>query len=127
MKVRLLIFLAAAVGFLILSVPMFAHHGSAAYDLTTTVTLQGTVTEFQFINPHVLLDFDVKDDKGNIEKWTAEAGSPNLLARRGWSKNSFRPVDRITISGHPAKSSAHALWIQKIVLSNGQELTGHPD
>jgi len=76
MKVRLLIFLAAAVGFLILSVPMFAHHGSAAYDLTTTVTLQGTVTEFQFINPHVLLDFDVKDDKGNIEKWTAEAGSP---------------------------------------------------
>jgi hypothetical protein len=127
MKVRLLIFLVAAVGFLILPVPMFAHHGTAGSDMTKTITLRGTVTQFEFINPHALLYFDVKDDKGNIEKWSSEAAPLSLLARRGWSRNSLMPGDQITISGHPAKGGAHALWIQKIVLSNGQELIGHPE
>ena len=69
MRSKLLTDLAVAVGFLMLAGPMFAHHSSSIYDREHPVTLKGTVTVLELINPHSLIRFEVKDDKGNIEKW----------------------------------------------------------
>src|ERR1700730_3466914 len=87
-------------GILLVSTPLLAHHGEANYDTTTVVSVKGTVTEFQFINPHVQIFLDVKNDKGDIEKWTCEARSPAMLVRNGdWDKNTLKPGDTITAIG----------------------------
>jgi hypothetical protein len=111
-----------AVVFLIVSSPVFAHHGGSAYDHTTVITVRGTVVDFQFVNPHVQIYFDAKDDKGNVIKWQAESNSPNTLTRMGWSKNILKPGAQITVSGYRAKNGSPLMHVVKIVLSNGTEL-----
>src|SRR5216683_4925237 len=81
MKGRLFFPLVVMVGFLAVAVPVFAHHGRATYDETKLATIMGTVSSFQFSNPHAQLFLDVKDDKGKIEKWIGEGTSPNMLVR----------------------------------------------
>jgi DNA/RNA endonuclease YhcR with UshA esterase domain len=109
-------------GLLAASGSVFAHHGTANYDMTKALTVKGTVTDFQFINPHTLILFDVKNDKGEVEHWQAEATSPNHLVRAGWTKNTVKPGDQISISGFRAKNGANVLRFQKMVLANGQEI-----
>jgi len=106
----------------ILSGPAFAHHGSAAYDMSKTVTVTGTVTDFQFVNPHVLITMDVKDPSGKVEKWEGELTSPNHLARAGWTKSTLKPGDQVTFIGGPAKSGSPTMWIRKI-MKDGQEVS----
>jgi hypothetical protein len=79
--------------------PVSAHHGTAEYDNTKTISLQGTVTALQYLNPHALILFTVKDDKGQTTEWTAELQSPNLLSRRGWSRSTLKPGDQIIVTG----------------------------
>jgi hypothetical protein len=122
MKTRTLTIAALAVGFLTVSVPLFAHHGTASYDTSKTVTVKGTVTDFQFVNPHVLLFLDVKDDNGNVQKWQGELTSPNHLERAGWTRTSLKLGDQITISGFPAKSGANSIWISKVLQADGTPL-----
>jgi len=110
-------------GFLAAAVPVFAHHGRATYDETKLATIMGTVSSFQFSNPHAQLFLDVKDDKGNIEKWIGEGTSPNMLVREGWNRKTIKPGDTITATGHPARSGANTMRIEKIVLPSGKELT----
>jgi hypothetical protein len=113
-------------GFVTLSTQVFAHHGTASYDTSKITTIKGTVTEFQFVNPHVLLFLDVKDEKGdvkNVQKWQGELTSPNHLARVGWTKNSLKPGDKITVAGFPAKSGANSIWINKVLLADGTSLS----
>jgi hypothetical protein len=110
------------VGLLMLSGPVFAHHGTSPYDMTKLTTLKGTVTDFQFINPHVELTVEVKDDKGKVEKWSGEANSPNVLSRHGWNRDIMKAGDQITVIGNRAKNGSKTLRLQKVVLSNGQEL-----
>jgi len=100
----------------------FAHHGNANYDTTKSITVKGVVTGFEFVNPHVQITWDAKDDSGTASKWQGELTSPNRLTRDGWSKSSIKPGDTITISGYPTKSGAHEIWIQKVVMGNGEEL-----
>ena len=100
----------------------FAHHGTANYDTTKSVTVKGAVTNFQFINPHVIISLDVKDDKGIVQNWQGGLTSPNHLMRSGWTKDTLKPGDVITISGFPAKSGAPEMWIQKVVLASGEVL-----
>ena len=114
--------LGATVGLLFLCIPLFAHHGAAAYDTSKSVSVKATITDFQFINPHVLLFFNVRNDNGAVEKWQGELTSPNHLARTGWSKSSLKPGDQVTLSGARAKNGSTALWINKVVLVDGQEL-----
>jgi hypothetical protein len=78
--------LVVLVGLLVVSLPALAHHGTAAYETTKLTTVTGTATDFKFINPHVEISVEVKDDKGKIEKWLGEANSPNVLSRHGCSK-----------------------------------------
>jgi len=101
---------------------MFAHHGTANYDMTTLTTLKGTVTDFQFVNPHVLILFDLKSDKGVVEHWAAEATSPNHLSRAGWTRHTIKPGDEITISGYRAKNGATVMRFEKMVLPSGEEI-----
>jgi hypothetical protein len=114
--------LVVLVGLLVVSLPALAHHGTAAYETTKLTTVTGTATEFKFINPHVEITVEVKDDKGKIEKWLGEANSPNVLSRHGWSKEIIKPGDQITVIGYRAKNGSNTLRLQKVVLSNGQEL-----
>ena len=99
-----------------------AHHGTAAYDTKTVVTVKGTMTDFRFTNPHVQLYFDVKNDKGEIEKWQAELTAPNKLARAGWTKHTLNPGDTITASGYAGKNDPHAMWIHKLIGPDGEQL-----
>ena len=113
---------ALLVGIMTIASVAFAHHGTANYDTSKTITVKGTVTDFQFINPHVLIAMDGKDEGGKPQKWQGELTSPNRLSRGGWTKSSIKPGDTLTISGYPTKSGTPEIWIQKVVLGSGEEL-----
>jgi hypothetical protein len=104
-----------------LSGPLAAHHGTAAYE-TKLTTVKGTVTDFQFINPHSEIYFDVKNDKGEVEKWIAEGNSATVMARFGWTRNSLKPGDEITATGNRSKNGSTTMHLRKLVLANGKEL-----
>src|ERR1700682_678521 len=121
-RIKTLALFALVAGLLAVPGSMLAHHGTANYDMTTVTTLKGIVTDFQFINPHTLILFDVKNDQGVVEHWQAEATSPNHLVRAGWSKDIVKSGDAFTISGFRAKNGSNVLRFQKIVFANGQEI-----
>jgi hypothetical protein len=110
-----------AAGVLLISVPLSAHHGQAGYNTTESVTVSGTVSEFQFVNPHSIVGLDVKDDKGETQAWQGELTSPNHLIRAGWTATTLKAGDQVTMAGFRAKSGANSMWITKISV-NGQEL-----
>jgi hypothetical protein len=120
MKQTLLLLSIFAAAQLLTSVPLLAHHGAAEYDNTKSISVQGTVTEMKYVNPHVLILFTAKDDKGQAVEWTAESQSPNLLSRRGWSRSTLKPGDQITVTGHPVKNGVPAMSTQKIVFAYGR-------
>jgi hypothetical protein len=122
-KRRQLFNVALIVSFLAPAVPLFAHHGRATYDETKLATIMGTVSAFQFSNPHAQLFLNVKDNKGKIEMWVGEGTSPNMLVREGWDRRTVKPGDMITATGHPARDGSYNMRIEKIVLPNGRELT----
>jgi len=106
----------------LVTVPAFAHHGGAAYDSSKMTTVTGTVTEFRFVNPHVMIAMDVKNPStGKIEKWEGELTSPNHLARAGWTKSTIKPGDEVTMAGSALRSGAPAMAIRK-VMKNGEEI-----
>jgi hypothetical protein len=113
--------LVLSVNCLLIAIPGFAHHGTAEYDNTKTISLHGTVTAFKYLNPHVLIDFAVKDENNQPAEWTAESQSPNLLSRRGWSRSTLKPGDEVVLTGHPVKNGAHAMTVQKVVFADGRE------
>ncbi len=122
MRNKLILSLISVGALLVPSGPVLAHHGSAAYDMSRTVTVTGTVTDFQFVNPHVLISVDTKDPSGKVEKWEGELTSPNHLARAGWTKSTLKPGDQVTLTGGPAKSGTPTMWIRKIA-KDGQEVS----
>jgi hypothetical protein len=113
---------ALLVGLMTLASVAFAHHGTANYDTSKMVAVKGAVTDFQFINPHVIIAMDGKDEAGKTQKWQGELTSPNRLSRAGWTKSSVKPGDTITISGYPSKSGSPEIWIQKVTLASGEDL-----
>ena len=108
--------------FLVVAGPALAHHGTASYDTGKVVTVKATMTEFRFINPHVQLYFDVKNEKGETEKWQAELTAPNKLSRAGWDKHTLKPGDSITASGYVSKNDPHTMWINKLIGPDGEQL-----
>jgi hypothetical protein len=96
---------ALTVGVFALSVPLLAHHGTASFDIGTNLVLKGTVTEYIWSNPHVLVKMDVKDEAGNVRNWVIEAWNPVTQTSRGWTKNSFKPGDEVTADVTPAKNN----------------------
>jgi hypothetical protein len=120
-KYRLDILIAAAV-LLVLGIPLWAHHGNAAYDTDNPITIRGTVTEFSWTNPHVQIYLDVKSDKGNVVHWSVETYSTGKLVRAGWTKESVKAGDVVSINLIPAKSGAPVGFLHKLVLPDGKEL-----
>jgi hypothetical protein len=111
-------------GLLIVSVPVFAHHGNAAYDTDKKTTVKATVTEWIWSNPHCFLKFDAKDDKGNVIHWAAEASNPSDMIKLGWSNQTFKAGDEVTVTFMPVKNGQPVGRIQQVVLANGQTLSG---
>ena len=127
MRQRVLVFLFSAAGLVTAVAPAFSHHGTAAYDVTRTVTVSGTVTEFRFVNPHVLVYWETRDEAGQIQKWSGERSGPNSMARNaGWNRTTIKPGDQVTISGRKSKNGTYTMAICKIVL-NGKDITGGGD
>jgi len=116
--------LALGIGVSILSLPMLAHHGNAAYDTGKSITLKGTVTQWFWANPHCVLQLDVTDDHGQVVPWTAETENPSSMIHYGWTKQSLKPGDQITVTVLPVKNGKPIGRIVEVVLSNGQKLPG---
>jgi hypothetical protein len=122
MKSKLLVTLLFAVGLLAVGSPVLAHHGNVAYENKIVEFKQATVTKFLWSNPHSLIDFDVKDDKGNVVHWVCETASPEALKLIGWNKSSLGPGDVIDIYLYASKNGNPAGRLNKIVLSDGSVL-----
>ena len=105
---RLAVVICAALTLTMSSAPAFAHHGFAGrYDEDNPITIQATVVELQFTNPHSVIVFDAKDASGKTERWQAELGGASMLHRNdGWTKDTLKPGDKITITGPRAKNGA---------------------
>jgi hypothetical protein len=110
-------------GLFVVSRPILAHHSAAEYDATKVVSVKGTVTQFEWTNPHAYIYLDVKDDKGEVEKWTAELGSLGMLARANWRKDTVKPGDQVTAFGNRAKDGRMVMRLEKVVFPSGQELS----
>src|SRR6195256_2020811 len=113
---------AVAAGLLSGSMPLFAHHGTAVLDTSKTLTMKGTVTEWDWSNPHCLLQFDIKNESGQVVHWIAETQNPAKMVNAGWRKVSFKPGDEVTITLVPAKNGQPFGQINLVVLPNGETL-----
>jgi len=127
MKSKLLVVLAVVVSLAMFSGSAMAHHGVAGYDMTKTITVHGTVSKFDWSNPHVVVYVDAKNEGGEMQHWTIEFASPVHMVRAGWSKSSMKTGDDITIDTHPSRNGAPVgisstiTFILKVVV-NGQAL-----
>lgn len=122
---RLAIHIAGALAMvLMVTVVGFAHHGLAAFDQTKKVTLKGTVTAFRFMNPHSIVEFEVKDDKGASQVWQAELTSAVRL--KGWTPRSIEPGNSVTVLGYVARAGAPHIWVLHLSSSNGVEVGATP-
>lgn len=116
---------AVAVGLLIVSVPLLAHHGAAQFDMGKKVTLKGNVVEWFWANPHCFLRFDVKDDKGQVVRWAAETQSGIIVLNQGFTKQTFKQGDEVTVTLEPVKNGRPLGRLLKVVLPNGDTLGGN--
>jgi hypothetical protein len=103
--------------------PLEAHHGNSAYNISKTTSYKATVTKFEYSNPHTQVYFDVTDDKGTVEHWVAETTNPAMLSRVGWTRDTLKPGDQVTLIANPNKVGARVVFLEKVVFSDGKELT----
>ncbi len=116
-----LILSVVAVG-LLLPLPLFAHHGGAAFDSGKKVTLKGTVKEWVYSNPHCLLRLEVTGADGQVVQWVAEGQAPNVIFPAGYRRDSFKPGDQVTVIVEPVKNGRTMGRILQAVLADGKTL-----
>lgn len=116
-------------GMAIASVPVLAHHSFAMFDSSKEVTLEGEVKEFQWANPHVWVQVmaPAPDGSGEIVEWSIEGSSPNGLVRRGWTRKSLQPGDKVTITIHPLRDGTAGGSLMKVIGADGKEVGGSRD
>ena len=123
MKTELALIVGAAL--LVLTASAYAHHPFAAeYDWTKPVTLTGTVSKIEWTNPHAVLYVDAKDENGQTKQWALELGSPSALTRAGWTKDTLKKGDQVTVDAWRAKNKDDKANVKSVKLSNGRELSG---
>lgn len=107
---------------LLTSFPIAAHHSFAIFDRDVQITLTGTVKAFQWTNPHVFVQLMVKNAEGVDEEWSIEGASPNMLFRSGWTNQSFKPGDKVTIVANPLRDGKHGANFVFAQLPDGKTL-----
>jgi hypothetical protein len=107
------------------ALPVFAHHSFAAeFDATKPVSITGTITKVEWANPHAWLYIDVKDESGKVTNWGLELGAPNGLMRLGWTRNSLKPGDMISVEGTRAKDGSNIANARSIMMNGKRMLAG---
>jgi hypothetical protein len=105
--------------------PAFGHHAfNAEYDATKSMRWVGTVTKVEWTNPHARFYIDVKGANGTVTNWNFELGSPLVLRRQGWTRDSLKEGDQVTVEGYPAKDGAKLASAKKITLADGRTVFG---
>src|SRR5512139_4182340 len=104
--------------------PSLAHHSFSMFDSDKEVVLKGTVKEFQWSNPHTWIQLNVTDASGKLVEWSIEGGSPNLVGRQGWKRNTFKPGDQVEITVHPLRDGQPGGSFVQAVLPDGRKLGG---
>ena len=118
-------FAAAALGLLFAAAPALAHHSFASlYDRDQPITISGTVTKVEWMNPHIYYYVDVKGEDGKVTNYAVEGGTPNQLYRRGWRKDSLRVGDAITVSGFRAKNGSNHVSGREVLFPDGSRVFG---
>ena len=128
MKIKSLVLYAVFAGSLAFGLSAFAHHGASAFDTEKRLTLKGTVTEWFWANPHCFLKFDVQGSDGTTVHWVAETSNPPDMINMGWSKQSFKPGDQVTVTVEPVKNGRPVGRVMEVALPDGKTLhaTGKP-
>ena len=121
-KVLILALLPVIVSCFTLTDSLRAHHAARQVYEGKSITLMGVVTDYEWANPHSVLSLVVKDDKGKVEEWHAEILPPTEMLRAGWTKESLKPGDEVTLTGRPGKYAQHIIWLETIVTPDGRKL-----
>ena len=121
MRKSLVIGLAMALGLLV-SIPLFAHHGNASFATDKTLVLKGTVTRWIYASPHLLLMLDVKGENGEIAHWVVESQSPTVMYPSGYRKDSFKPGDEVTVTASEARNGKPIGRIIEATTADGTKL-----
>ena len=114
MRGKRLTALIMAASILMVAGPVFAHHAQSVYDESKEVVLEGTVTQYLLVNPHMRIHFQVKDPNGNIVDWVVQGGSVNSARRRGWTRTTIKTGDRVNVTGHAARNGRKEMHIIKL-------------
>jgi len=123
-KLRLFAFTGLAI--LLTGTSLLAHHSFAAFDMTKTSTLTGSVKEFQWLNPHSWIQMVVKDGSGSEVEWSIETGSPSSLARQGWKSKTLKPGDQIVVTMHPLRDGRPGGSLITVTMADGTKIGGNP-
>ncbi len=106
--------------------PVLAHHSFTMFDMTKRVTLNGTVTSFEWTNPHSYIEIDAPDEKGSVKHWSIELGSPSILMQSGWKFNSIKSGDKVMLLINPLKSGQNGGFLSQATLPDGKVLSNGP-
>ena len=112
---------------IIVAAPAFPHHSNSAFDVEKVIELKGTVREFKWANPHTWIFLTADDGKGGKQEWQVEGRPPGVLGRAGWTRNSLRPGDTITVYCSPAKDGSHIALVARVILADGTVLPNAPE
>jgi len=107
-----------------IALPVLAHHSFSMFDEKKETVLKGEVKEFQWSNPHTWIQLNVTDESGKVVEWSIEGGSPNLVGRQGWKRNTFKPGDKVEITVHPMRDGQPGGSFMRAVLPDGRRLGG---
>ena len=112
---------------IVAAAPAFPHHSNSAFDVEKVIELKGTVREFKWANPHTWIFLSVDDGKGGKQDWQVEGRPPGVLGRAGWTRNSLKPGDTISVYCSPAKDGSRIALVARVILPDGTVLPNAPE